>query len=209
MQFKFNSKLVITSLLATAEAVAFLSIHTIQQHEQFDYVVTTPLTSTPLVTQTLPIQYSNLTALILYIGPVASQTTSPMLVELKVDQHTVASTRVQASAFSTNPFMPLDFATQPNSAEKNYTLTVRFLDGVSTTMLAPDQTPLTFFTLPQYEVRMWSKLPVLTERINLNHGGIVPPGVVYVLLALALWMSNLFLVTALQHVQTKIFSFKR
>ncbi len=196
MPFKLNANLILITVLTGLEAVAFLSIHSIQQLQQFDYTATTPLKPNKAVIQTLPIEHDNLTALILYIGPVATQTVSDVRVNLQADHQTIYTTTADSSTFSTNPFLPFDFATQADSNGKTYTLTVSFPDGVQTSTATPEGTPISFFALPQFDVRLWQKLSVLTQRININHGGIVPPFVVYVLLTAALWMSNLYLVRA-------------
>lgn len=197
MQFKLPKTVIITTVLAALEAGAFLSIHSIQQFQQYDYLATTPLKPKKAVVQTLPIEHDNMTALILYIGPLAAQASGSLQIDLQTNKDEIYSATVDATAFTTNPFLPLDFPTQPDSADKKYTLTVSFVDGVNPTAATPDGTTLNFFALPQYEVTTWDKLVVLAQRVNIIHGGIIPPTVLYVLFAAALWMSNLFLVTAM------------
>lgn len=197
MPFKLSKTVIATTILAALEAGAFLSIHSIQQFQQYDYLATTPLKPKKAVVQTLPIQHNNMTALILYIGPLSAQAAGKMEINLQSNKESIYSITTDAAAFTATPFLPLDFPTQTDSANKKYTLTVSFADGLNPAIATPDGTPIPFFALPQYEVTTWNKLQVLAQRINIIHGGIVPPGVVYVLLAAALWMSNLFFVTAL------------
>lgn len=196
MPFNLPKTVIVTTILAALEAGAFLSIHSIQQFQQYDYLATTPLKPKKAVVQTLPIEHDNMTALILYIGPLASQAAGSLQIDLQTKKESIHSTTADAAAFTTNPFLPIDFPTQSDSADKKYTLTVSFLDGLNP-VSAVDGTTLHFFALPQYEVTTWDKLTVLAQRINTIHGGIIPSGVIYALLAAALWMSNLFLITAM------------
>lgn len=208
MPFRLPTTIILTTLLMATEAVVFLWPTSILQLEQFDLTVTTPLDPKELVVQELPIEQSNFSALIIYLGPVASQISGPIQVDLTQGEQSIYSLTTDAAAYTANPFLPLDFDTQPESQGVNYTLTVS-APQATLSPTSPSTPPLSFFSIPQYEVHQWTKVRYLAERININHGGIIPPGVTYLLLTVALWMGNLFIVEALKHIQSKIFRFQR
>lgn len=181
-------------MITLVEGAVFLNIQSIQQFQSY------PLTPNQHITQNLTIEHSNFSGLVISFESISAQVTSLTSIQLTSNDQIIAQTTVLPVQLRENPFITLHFPPQEESLGQTYVLAINFTDQIIHPALDQDG----FFIIPQYQVRMWNKLALLTQRIQFIHGDTSPPFLVYGLLVSVLWTSNMFLLAALKHIQTEI-----
>lgn len=200
MLFKDVKIIVLVSLMACLEAVAYLYIHTTQQFGEFTAGTAASLSAGEPVQQTLRLPYNNASALVVFFGSYGETHTGQIDLQLIDQDGLVQADTIPTTQIMGNHFYQFKFPLQTQSSSTPYQLTVTFraqpTPGVVAPRVTPDTPPEIFYVIPQYTVQNIDKIKLLAQRINITHGGLVPAGVVYILLATLLWMGNLFFVQA-------------
>lgn len=194
MPYKLNSFFWVSLIFTLIESAFFLNIQSTQQFQSF------PLIPKQHVKQNLTIEHSNFSGLVISFESISAQVTSLTSIQLTSNDQIIAQTTILPVQLRENPLITLHFPPQEESLGETYVLAINFTDQITPPAL--DQNG--FFIIPQYQVQMWDKLTLLTQRIQFIHGNTSPPFLVYGLLVSVLWTSNMFLLAALKHVQTEI-----
>lgn len=184
---------------------------------------TAPLTTGHTISQIFSINSNSFIGLDVYIATFARTNTATLVFDLFEfgNENFIIHKEISTHNFKDNEFYSLSVPFQPFSQNKKYVLVLTSPDGTEnnavalryghppsmtdTTLMIDNQTiDSTLFIVPRYKTSTFAYLLNLSQRININKGGVFPLYTPFIVLAVFFFITNLFLISFTEIIHTAL-----